>query len=273
MSFYVYQHRRADDSGVFYVGKGKGKRAGERAKRNPFWKNIAAKHGFTVEMVAEDISEQEAFRIEIETIHLRRQEGCVLANMTDGGEGCSGYSPSPETREKQRAANLGKVLPAETLAKISAANSGRIPTEETRRKLSASRSGRRARSYDATIRHWVHEDGRTMQSTKHDMILTHGGSPGVWSEVANGKRRSTRGWRITGNEHLFTGPAKGEMSAVSRATESQVIAIRASSATVRALAAEHGLAVGTVHAIRKGLTWRQVGAGACQAVILADRER
>ena len=50
MNFYVYQHRRADDGGIFYVGKGKGKRAGERAKRNPFWKNIAAKHG----VIAED---------------------------------------------------------------------------------------------------------------------------------------------------------------------------------------------------------------------------
>lgn len=55
------------------------------------------------------------------------------------------------------------------------------------------------------------------------------------------------------------GRLRGRKSPVSKLTEEQVRTIRASwDRTVRDLAAEHGVAVGTVSAIRSGETWKHV---------------
>ena len=47
--FYTYFHTRNDTGKVFYVGKGKGRRAHEPG-RNPHWKNIVAKHGCEIKL-------------------------------------------------------------------------------------------------------------------------------------------------------------------------------------------------------------------------------
>ena len=66
--FYVYLHRRKTDNKVFYVGKGKNRRAWCTDKRNKHWNNVVDKHGFNVDIVFEGLSEQEAFQIEKDTI-------------------------------------------------------------------------------------------------------------------------------------------------------------------------------------------------------------
>ena len=59
--FYVYQHK--DNEGdVFYIGKGKAKRAWSRM-RSPEWIE-AAKNGFEVEILKEDLTSDEAFSME-----------------------------------------------------------------------------------------------------------------------------------------------------------------------------------------------------------------
>ena len=98
--FYVYVHVKADDGEPFYVGKGQAKRAWTTSKRSTWWKNVVAKHGLVVKIQKHFQDESEAFASEIETIAILRDLGYELCNLTDGGEGASGYKPGVETRLK-----------------------------------------------------------------------------------------------------------------------------------------------------------------------------
>lgn len=106
--FYVYLHRRKTDNKVFYVGKGKNNRAFDRTNRSRWWKSVFDKHGVTVEVVFDNLSEKDALQAEKDTILEFRYFGHPLVNMTDGGEGMSGHKPSDETRAKRSKSLKGK---------------------------------------------------------------------------------------------------------------------------------------------------------------------
>lgn len=167
LGFYAYEHTRNDTGAVFYVGKGRGRRAGAAYNRNIHWHRVVAKAGgFGVRMIADAVDEELALLAEIERIDQLRKIGVKLCNLTDGGEGTSGVFPSEETRRKMsaarsgakhpnfgkpmseatkqkiRAANTGKTLSAEARAKVSAATLGRKESAETRLKKSIALSGR-----------------------------------------------------------------------------------------------------------------------------------
>jgi hypothetical protein len=98
--WYVYIHRKgselsvdpeAPNQGVFYVGKGVKKRAWSVRDRNPHWKNIVKKHDYTVQIVEWFEDEQDAFGLEVYLIASYRVLDVKLANLTNGGEGVSGY--------------------------------------------------------------------------------------------------------------------------------------------------------------------------------------
>ena len=65
--YYVYEHIRNDNNSCFYVGKGHGKRAYSKS-RNEHHNRIARKCGMTVNIVKENLSEEEAFKLEHELI-------------------------------------------------------------------------------------------------------------------------------------------------------------------------------------------------------------
>jgi hypothetical protein len=100
--FYVYLHS-APERGVFYVGKG----IEARCKRIPRTHNIhhsriIEKYGIkniSVTLIP-CASEQHAFELEIEMIASLKKAGVKLANMTEGGEGASGYIHSEESKAK-----------------------------------------------------------------------------------------------------------------------------------------------------------------------------
>lgn len=98
--FYVYLHKRPTDQSVFYVGKGKNKRAWTKKSRNNHWNNVVHKYGgFDVEIVADKLTEQEAFSIEAEQIVIYGIEN--LTNQTLGGISTTGMVHSEETRKLQ----------------------------------------------------------------------------------------------------------------------------------------------------------------------------
>lgn len=91
--FCVYLHITNDTKEVFYVGKGLKHRPYKLCGRNKFWHNVVRKHGFVVEIVKENITEEQAMLLEQELIRKygRRNLGTgSLVNLTDGGEGVSG---------------------------------------------------------------------------------------------------------------------------------------------------------------------------------------
>jgi len=148
----VYEHIRNDNNEVFYVGIGEEEgRAYVKYGRNPHWKNIVNKVGYTVNIIHKDIDWGEAKKIEILLIEKygRKNLGLGnLVNMTDGGEGVFGLIMSEETRQKIGEAKkgntimLGKIHSEETIQKMREAKKGntnklgKTHSEETRQKMS-----------------------------------------------------------------------------------------------------------------------------------------
>lgn len=156
--FYIYEHIRLDTNAVFYVGKGKGRRCFESRRRNLYWKRIVSKAGgFDVRVVVNGIDEELAFLAEQELILKLKTQGISLANLTDGGEGVSGYSHTEETKSflsetmRNTMKTYGQVVKERQLGeknsakkpgvgnKISKALTGRKLSEETKSKISRPR--------------------------------------------------------------------------------------------------------------------------------------
>lgn len=87
-----------DTGEVFYIGKGKGDRA-YKGKRNKFCEDMKATHDWSIKILNDNLTEDEAFNLEIEYIS-KFKEGNRLTNQTDGGEGISGYTMSEEAKRK-----------------------------------------------------------------------------------------------------------------------------------------------------------------------------
>jgi hypothetical protein len=103
-AFYVYAYFRLDGTPC-YVGKGKGERWRHRGKygRNKHFLNIRAQAkaiGLDLPCIklVEGLTDAEAMQIELDLIHLvgREANGGPLVNLTDGGDGASGYKWTPE---------------------------------------------------------------------------------------------------------------------------------------------------------------------------------
>ena len=102
--FYVYVHRKQTDGSVFYVGKGSGTRASSRHGRSLKWRAIANKNGWTHHIIANFSKEECAFSFEVAIIKSIGRDS--LANLTDGGDGVSGYDMTDE--QKKHASEVTK---------------------------------------------------------------------------------------------------------------------------------------------------------------------
>ncbi|MEN9936048.1 MAG: hypothetical protein RLZZ387_2627 [Chloroflexota bacterium] len=126
MSHYAYIHARPDTRdalGVFYVGKGAGRRFRPSIRRNRHHSNVVAKHGAENILVGviECSSEDIAHALERGLIKCLRRSGAKLVNLTDGGEGSSGYVPTEEAKAKIGEAFRRKWSNPEYRAKVSEA--------------------------------------------------------------------------------------------------------------------------------------------------------
>lgn len=136
----------------FYVGKGTLKRARLLSrKENPRYQRIVAKLAkaglkVDVRIIAQDLSEETAFQIEIARIAELRVQSIPIVNMTDGGEGAAGFSRPASVREKISKTMMGRKVPGRVLSEehkkaISAGSQGRIVSQETRLKISRAQKG------------------------------------------------------------------------------------------------------------------------------------
>lgn len=159
----VYQHRRNDSNEIFYIGIGKSTaRAYEKnSGRTIFWKNVAKKSGFSVDILINGCSIEDAKAVEIGLIQAygRRDLGTGnLVNLTDGGDGTLNAIVLPHIRKKISTSMKGK----NTWMK------GKKHTEETRDKMR--RSSKRLKHTPEFIR-WLSE------SRKGDKSPTFGKLP------------------------------------------------------------------------------------------------
>jgi hypothetical protein len=140
--FYTYAYLREDKT-PYYIGKGTGDRIYSTNRRNN-----PPKDKSRIIFLKQNLTEEEAFRHEIYMIAVfgRKDLGTgILHNLTDGGDGASGYVFSEETRKKMRERTPSE----ETRKKMSEArkgeknhNYGKTHSEETRRKMSEAQKGK-----------------------------------------------------------------------------------------------------------------------------------
>jgi hypothetical protein len=140
MSFYVYEHR-TESGRLFYVGKGSGSRANSRKSRNSYWHNTVNKYGIVVKIVANDLDEELAMLAEIELIDASKKRGCRLVNLTNGGEGTSGYKFSEEYCKKISKQRTGRVMPEGFGAKVSERQKGIKKSAEVGLAISKAKKG------------------------------------------------------------------------------------------------------------------------------------
>ena len=126
--FYVYAHYRLDTMEPFYIGKGYGERAYD-PKRNKIHDMISAEYGYAVVILADNLTEEQAFKYErkaIETlvyeynysinakkIKIDKEDHewkmSFLTNGTFGGDGGRGGGKlTQETKQKLSAIKKGK---------------------------------------------------------------------------------------------------------------------------------------------------------------------
>jgi hypothetical protein len=154
--FYTYAHYTPQGR-LFYIGKGQGGRSHSFYGRNILWNEVVTKFGNPdVEILASWDTEEEAFSHEVLLISCFRDMGYKLANLTDGGEGFSGFKRTTpvwnvgvpcreETKQKLREQkigksatwNLGRKHSEETKRRCGVKNIGRVHTEEEKQKRTA----------------------------------------------------------------------------------------------------------------------------------------
>lgn len=149
-TYYVYQHRSLDTNAIFYVGKGKDKRHSDKNKRSNYWKSYVAKHGFTSEILVDNLDEDFAFLVEMEAIDVYKKRGIKLVNMTNGGEGSSGFSMKHSEEQKAKWSIMRKGTPSprkgvklseETKEKLRQARTGKLLSESHKKAISKSLIG------------------------------------------------------------------------------------------------------------------------------------
>lgn len=151
MRFCTYVHLKPDGT-PFYVGKGTEARARWKKRRsNPWHKNIVSKYGLKnirSRIVKRFDCEKEAFAHEAEAIDCLKDFGYELTNLTNGGEGASGWKAPESTRALWRSIRKGRPgtpHSAETREHLSAMAKLRPPrfhTDQTKQKIRDSHKGK-----------------------------------------------------------------------------------------------------------------------------------
>lgn len=139
MNYYVYQYLR-EDMTPYYIGKGTNGRMYSKLH------NVNLPPKERIQVVNDQLTEEQALALEIELIakYGRKDIGTgILRNLTDGGEGTSGYVLSEDTKQKIRDKRALQMTTEETRKKMSESRKGKTHTEETKRKIAEGAKGRK----------------------------------------------------------------------------------------------------------------------------------
>ena len=175
-------YRHTSPSGKVYVGITSRNKAYKRWEYGHGYKgckafyNAILKYGWDNikhEVLFTNLEEDRAKRLEIELIRHYKALGASY-NITNGGDGYLGYTPSNETRVKMRATKIGKPLSESHRRKLSEAQMGRVGTmlgkkhsEETKLKMSMAHKGKK---HSET---WNYNHNQSLKS-KHFHWYTNG---------------------------------------------------------------------------------------------------
>lgn len=173
--YYVYEWFIVETKEVFYVGKGSGDRYKNIYQRNKFFKDMYNTHNCDTRIVLDNLSEEEAFEKEIELIgYYRENTDYRLTNMTDGGEGTSGWIPSDEFKIKQSKIHKEQwndINYREKMLKIRNSENSPYKTTEFREKISNIVSGKNNPNYN---NRWSDEQKEHLSIVRKELKIAAG---------------------------------------------------------------------------------------------------
>ena len=138
--YYTYAYLREDGT-PYYIGKGSGRRAYEPHR-------ITLPPVDRILFLKENLSEEEAINHEIYMIAVlgRKDNNTgILRNLTDGGDGTSGYKHTEEHKQYISELYKGKKKSEEAIEKMAQSKRGKKLSEEHKRKIgeASKRDGRK----------------------------------------------------------------------------------------------------------------------------------
>ena len=168
---------------------------GRGYKENPHFRDAINKYGwnnFDHIILFDGLDEVGAKSKEVELIaKWKTNDRNFGYNMTVGGDGTKGHSPSSETRAKLSKARLKENLSEETLRRRSESLRGRVFSDEHKRKIGDGNS---------KAIEMFSKDGTYIRSFRsaHDAEIAIGVNHSHISQCCNGRRNSTGGylWRF-----------------------------------------------------------------------------
>ncbi len=173
MSKVLYAHRKETDGTIFYIGIGTEKRPYLKKSRNEYWHNTVNKYGYYVDILAKDLTIDDALELEefiIDEIGRKDLGKGNLVNLSNGGKGNlqvsditkkkiseaaigrtawnKGVPMSIEQKNRLSKSKIGNTSPRKgvklsekTKDKIRKANIGKKLTQEVKDKISKSNTG------------------------------------------------------------------------------------------------------------------------------------
>jgi len=173
--YYTYAYLREDRT-PYYIGKGSGNRAHSPKNRAVRFPSDSSR----ILILKKNLTEEEAFRHECYMIYVfgrKNNNTGILRNLTDGGEGPSGYRHSdecrqkikeamnrPETRSSINEALRNRVHSSETRLKYSKTHKNKRVSQETREKISRASKGKPSKKKGSIW--WCHPSGNRTQSVE-----------------------------------------------------------------------------------------------------------
>ena len=137
----IYKHLKPCGE-VFYIGIGQEeKRAKSKSDRNNYWHNVVNKYGYEVQILKSDLTWEDACELEILLISWygrRNLNTGTLVNMTEGGDGSVGYSPSEESRRSRSEKMKGVPKSEKARKNMNKSKIGKSISEEHRLKCKLS---------------------------------------------------------------------------------------------------------------------------------------
>ena len=147
-NYYVYAYLRESDNTPYYIGKGADDRAFRQHKKSDHSGISTPTDRSKIVFLETNLTELGALALERRYIRWygRKDQGTgILRNMTDGGDGTSGYKQSQSAKDKIGAASkLRKRAPMsqERKDEVSKKHTGKVISEETKEKIQKANLGK-----------------------------------------------------------------------------------------------------------------------------------
>lgn len=184
-SYYAYLYcDPSRENEPIYVGKGVGKRVFshlKRRNRHPLSSRLQHMSALgvqpTIEFLISDVSETTALFVErcaIDKYGRKNLNQGPLLNLTNGGEGSSGWKASEETKERMRLAHLGRQRPPSVGAAVSKRCKGKSLSAEHRQRIGESKRGKKLAQRTPEHSKKISDALRARARDKLKVALTHG---------------------------------------------------------------------------------------------------